>query len=133
MAANAATLRPRKAVMEQDENGFNIITERFLKELCEENNQFVTPHLNDTLYLHYKGKIYTPLIIFRFQEDLRFGKIRKPQVHLARVQWYLENLKLGSPHQAENDVSNPFHNIYSLAISIRIKLKRLRASTASPI
>lgn len=55
MAANAATLRPRKAVMEQDENGFNIITERFLKELCEENNQFVTPHLNDTLYLHYKG------------------------------------------------------------------------------
>jgi len=24
--------------MEQDENGFNIITERYLKELCEENN-----------------------------------------------------------------------------------------------
>jgi hypothetical protein len=85
MAANAATLRPRKAVMEHDENGFNIITERFLKELCEENNQFVTPHLNDTLYLHYKGKIYNSLMVFRFQKDLRFGKICEPQVYLARV------------------------------------------------
>ena len=37
------------------ENGNNIITERYLKELCEENGQYVTPHLNDTLYLHYKG------------------------------------------------------------------------------
>jgi hypothetical protein len=91
MAANAATLRPRKAVMEHDENGFNIITERFLKELCEENNQFVTPHLNDTLYLHYKGKIYNSLMVYRFQKDLGFRKICEPQVYLARVQWYLEN------------------------------------------
>jgi hypothetical protein len=52
----AATLKPRKATMEMDENGFNKITERYLKELCEENGQFATPHLNDTLYLHYKGK-----------------------------------------------------------------------------
>lgn len=49
-------LRPKKAVMDKDENGNNIITERYLKELCEENGQYVTPHLNDTLYLHYKGK-----------------------------------------------------------------------------
>ena len=59
MAANAATLRPRKAVMEQDENGFNMITEKYLTDLCEENSQYVTPHLNDTLYLHYKGMIYS--------------------------------------------------------------------------
>ena len=104
MAANAATLRPRKAVMEQDENGFNIITERFLKELCEENNQYVTPHLNDTLYLHYKGKIYYSLMVFRIQKDIGFGKIRELKVYLARVQWYLENLKYGSSYQAENDV-----------------------------
>ena len=52
----AATLRPKKAVMDRDENDNNIVTERFLKDLCEENQQFVTPHLNDTLYLHYKGK-----------------------------------------------------------------------------
>jgi hypothetical protein len=53
----AATLKKRKAVMDTDENGFNKITERYLKELCEENGQFATPHLNDTLYLHYKGKV----------------------------------------------------------------------------
>jgi hypothetical protein len=56
MAANAATLRPKKAVMELNENGFNMITEKFLRDLCEENNQYETPHLNDTLYLHYKGR-----------------------------------------------------------------------------
>jgi len=44
--------------METDENGFNKITERYLKELCEENGQFATPHLNDTLYLHYKGRCF---------------------------------------------------------------------------
>lgn len=48
-------IKQRKAVMETDENGNNIITEKYLKELCEENQQYVTPHLNDTLYLHYKG------------------------------------------------------------------------------
>jgi hypothetical protein len=51
----AATLKPRKAVMDLDDQGFNVITLRFLKELCEENGQYATPHLNDTLYLHYKG------------------------------------------------------------------------------
>jgi hypothetical protein len=51
----AATLREKKAVMELDETGYNAITERFLRDLCEENGQFLTPHLNDTLYLHYKG------------------------------------------------------------------------------
>ena len=54
MATNA--LRPVKAVMEQNEEGFNVITDKFLRDLCEENNQYVTPHLNDTLYLHYKGR-----------------------------------------------------------------------------
>eukprot|EP00347_Sterkiella_histriomuscorum_P004474 403360327 len=48
-------LRQKKAVMEKDAEGNNIITEKFLKDLCEENLQYVTPHLNDTLYLHYKG------------------------------------------------------------------------------
>ncbi len=50
-----ASLKPKKAVIERDENGNNIITEKFLKALCEENGQYVTPHLNNTLYLHYKG------------------------------------------------------------------------------
>ena len=39
-----------------DENEMNYVTERYLRDLCEENGQFLTPHLNDTLYLHYKGK-----------------------------------------------------------------------------
>jgi hypothetical protein len=41
--------------MDKDEDGHSIITDRYLKELCEENGQFSTPALNDTLYLHYKG------------------------------------------------------------------------------
>ena len=47
----------RKVVieMDKDEDGQSIITDRFLKLVCEENGQFSTPALNDTLYLHYKG------------------------------------------------------------------------------
>lgn len=41
--------------MDKDEDGHNILTERYLKLLCEENGQFSTPALNDTLYLHYKA------------------------------------------------------------------------------
>lgn len=51
----SAALREKKAVMDMDETGYNVLTERFIRDLCEENNQFLTPHLNDTLYLHYKG------------------------------------------------------------------------------
>ena len=51
-------LRQKKAVMDKDEQGNNIVTEKYLKDLCEENGQYLTPHLNDTLYLHYKGKVY---------------------------------------------------------------------------
>ena len=51
-------LRQKKAVMDKDEQGNNIVTEKYLKDLCEENGQYLTPHLNDTLYLHYKGKAF---------------------------------------------------------------------------
>ena len=44
-----------KQIKEKDENGKNVITERYLRELCEENGQYATPALNDALYLHYKG------------------------------------------------------------------------------
>lgn len=38
-----ALLKPKKAVMEQDEEGNNIITEKFLRDLCAENMQYDTP------------------------------------------------------------------------------------------
>ena len=51
----ATSKKPGQARMDKDENGKNMITERYLKELCEENGQYTTPALNDALYLHYKG------------------------------------------------------------------------------
>jgi len=39
----------------KDEKGHPYITEEYLVKLCEENEQFTTPHLNSTMYLHYKG------------------------------------------------------------------------------
>ena len=41
--------------MDRNEDGKPYLTERYLKELCEKNGQYVNPILNDTLYLHYKG------------------------------------------------------------------------------
>ncbi len=46
----------KKAEPDRDENGQIVLTERYVKSLCEENDQYTTPHLNDVLYLHYKGK-----------------------------------------------------------------------------
>ena len=38
---------------EQDSEGRNIITKKFLRRLCEHDELFETPHLNKHLYLHY--------------------------------------------------------------------------------
>jgi hypothetical protein len=48
-------MRPKKAQMEKDEKGNPILTEKYLIDLCEENQQYLTPKLNTCLYLHYKG------------------------------------------------------------------------------
>ena len=41
--------------LDKDEDGKTYITERYLKDLCQQNGQYSQPELNDTLYLHYKG------------------------------------------------------------------------------
>jgi len=51
------SLRQKKAVPEKDADGQNIITEKYLQQLCEENQQYGTPYLNEVLYLHYKGTV----------------------------------------------------------------------------
>lgn len=35
---------------------FNRMTKKFLQKLCKQHKLYITPALNDTLYLHYKGK-----------------------------------------------------------------------------
>lgn len=32
------------------------MTKKFLQKLCKQHKLYITPALNDTLYLHYKGK-----------------------------------------------------------------------------
>jgi dynein assembly factor 1, axonemal len=39
----------------KDANGVPYLTDEYLVRLCEENDQYTTPHLNSSLYLHYKG------------------------------------------------------------------------------
>lgn len=51
----SAPEKKKQVDMPKDASGRAIITEDFLKELCEANGQYSTPGLNDTLYLHYKG------------------------------------------------------------------------------
>jgi len=31
------------------------MTEKYIKQLCREQKLYVTPELNDKIYLHYKG------------------------------------------------------------------------------
>lgn len=51
-----SSLRPMQEA-EKDENGNRIITVKFIKNLCEQQELFDTPNLNKRLYLHYQGFI----------------------------------------------------------------------------
>ena len=41
--------------MDKDEEGYNKLTEGYIRELCENMGQFENPKRNDCLFLHYKG------------------------------------------------------------------------------
>lgn len=45
----------KKVEPEVNERGHKIITPPYLKRLCEELDLYETPHLNDKLFLHFKG------------------------------------------------------------------------------
>lgn len=37
------------------------MTKKILQDICKQHKLYLTPSLNDTLYLHYKGKLCTRL------------------------------------------------------------------------
>jgi hypothetical protein len=47
--------KTKKAEPEVDSHGMKIITKKYLRQLCEENELYMTAHLNDKLYVHFKG------------------------------------------------------------------------------
>lgn len=51
---NDKKLRNPPEVKPQKHSGPQI-TKKFLRDHCKQNKLYVTPHLNDTLYLHFKG------------------------------------------------------------------------------
>lgn len=51
----AQAYRKKEFIPDRDERGNIIMTLPFLKDLCENNQGYSTPYLNDTLYLGYKG------------------------------------------------------------------------------
>ncbi|XP_053556353.1 dynein axonemal assembly factor 1 [Bombina bombina] len=48
------TLKSQPSTSGEKENGIRM-TKKFLRDLCKQQKLYVTPYLNDTLYLHYKG------------------------------------------------------------------------------
>lgn len=48
-------IRKKEFIPEKDERGRLLMTEEYLKNICENSQGYSTPYLNDTLYLHFKG------------------------------------------------------------------------------
>lgn len=40
---------------EKKKKNYPVMTKKALREICKKHKQYTTPHLNDILYLHYKG------------------------------------------------------------------------------
>jgi hypothetical protein len=57
-------MKARTKELEKDENGFTIMNERNLKIICERDDLYSFPELNEKLYLHYKGFDVTAIIGF---------------------------------------------------------------------
>jgi dynein assembly factor 1 len=45
----------RKRNITRDENGYIVMTKRYVQDLCEEEDQYITPKFNTKLYLNAKG------------------------------------------------------------------------------
>lgn len=50
------------------------MTKRFLQKLCKQHKLYITPALNDTLYLHFKGKDLKELSHVRWKDS---GGVKK--------------------------------------------------------
>ena len=49
-------MKHKQRDLEKDENGFTIMNEKNLLIICERDDLFSYPEMNEKLYLHYKGK-----------------------------------------------------------------------------
>ena len=68
-------LKAKKFKPDVDENGRVVMNQRYIKRLCEEQGLYLTPSVNDKLYLHFKG----------------FSKIQNLEEYINLCTLYLEN------------------------------------------
>ena len=52
--------------LDKDESGYTVMNEKNLKIVCERDGLYSNPHLNDKLYLHYKGSLLYHSFSLRF-------------------------------------------------------------------
>jgi len=60
-----------------DKKGNTLMTEKYIKQLCREQKLYVTPELNDKVYLHYKGLHHKVILyIFMFKIYIKILKMK---------------------------------------------------------
>ena len=58
-------MKPKYRDLEKDEEGYTLMNETNLKIICERDDLYTYPELNEKLYLHYKGSLFADLGFYR--------------------------------------------------------------------
>lgn len=64
-------MRNKGHELEKDENGFTIMNQKNLSAICERDELFSYPELNEKLYLHYKGNLQFFWVKLVFKGSIR--------------------------------------------------------------
>uniref|UniRef100_A0A452QLD2 Dynein axonemal assembly factor 1 n=1 Tax=Ursus americanus TaxID=9643 RepID=A0A452QLD2_URSAM len=106
------------------------MTKSFLQKLCKQHKLYITPALNDTLYLHFKGKNLTEIENLEAQTELRCLFL---QVNLLHKIENLEPLQKLDALNLSNNYIKTIENLSCLPVLNTLQMAHNHLETVEDI